>query len=182
MTNYQGQYVFKKSDKTMLMWTEEGELSPDFTTISPPTADHEWQNNEWVLPKVVYLAQLAEAKSYLLHQLTDKADRFKAQILVGYSQAEIDSFYRQEREAREWKVNNQAKTPMLSQIVESRPEIPSLAVLVEKIIEKADTFSAVMGGIIGKKQAIETQIELAKNNEELTACEQEIEQWQLANH
>ena len=46
MTNYQGQYVFKKSDKTMLMWTEEGELSPDFTTISPPTADHEWQNNE----------------------------------------------------------------------------------------------------------------------------------------
>lgn len=39
-----------------------------------------------------------------------------------------------------------------------------------------------MGGIIGKKQVIETQIELAKNNEELTACEQEIEQWQLANH
>lgn len=29
---------------------------------------------------------------------------------------------------------------MLSQIVENRPEVPSLAVLVEKVIEKADAF------------------------------------------
>ena len=70
---------------------------------------------------------------------------------------------------------------MLSQIVESRPEVPSLEVLVEKVIEKADAFSAVMGAIIGKKQAIETRIEFAKTNEELTACEQEINEWQLAN-
>ncbi|HEH9663737.1 DUF4376 domain-containing protein [[Haemophilus] felis] len=49
MANYQGQYVFRKSDKTMLMWTEEGELSPDFTVIPPPTADHEWSGESWVL-------------------------------------------------------------------------------------------------------------------------------------
>ncbi|WP_265331419.1 hypothetical protein [Pasteurella multocida] len=33
MANYQGQYVFRKSDKAMLMWTKEGELSPEFTAI-----------------------------------------------------------------------------------------------------------------------------------------------------
>lgn len=148
----------------------------------------QWQDSEWqyiaisspsgeITPEEPL--SLEQQKSNLMYQLMTKTDQLKAQILAGYSQAEIDSFYRQEREAREWQANNQAPTPMLSQIAESRPEIPSLAVLVEKVIEKADAFSAMMGAIIGKKQAIETQIELAKSSEELTACEQEIEQWQI---
>ena len=125
---------------------------------------------------------LAQRKESLIYKVVTKTDQLEAQVLAGYSKAEIASFYRQEAEARAWLADNQSPTPMLNEMVVKRPEIPSLSILVEKIIEKADTFSAVMGGIIGKKQAIETRIELAKNSEELTACEQEIEQWQLANH
>lgn len=49
MSNYQGQYVFRKSDKSILMWLENGELSDEFTAIPPPTSEHEWQDGQWVL-------------------------------------------------------------------------------------------------------------------------------------
>lgn len=49
MSNYQGQYVFRKSDKAILMWLENGELSDEFTAIPPPTSEHEWQDGQWVL-------------------------------------------------------------------------------------------------------------------------------------
>ena len=168
------------------VWVEEEQIH---CSGRRPSEVYHWdsQTKSWQTLTVEQQQQhqaelLRQQKAQLMTLLADKTDQLKAQILAGYSQAEIDSFYRQEREAREWKTNNQAPTPMLSQIVESRPEVPSLAVLVEKVIEKADAFSAVMGAIIGKKQAIETRIELAKNNEELTACEQEINEWQRANH
>ncbi|WP_227718422.1 hypothetical protein [Pasteurella multocida] len=51
---------------------------------------------------------------------------------------------------------------MLSQIVESRPEVPSLAVLVEKVIEKADAFSAVMGALSVKKKRLKPVLSLQK--------------------
>lgn len=158
---------------------KNGELA---LTSLRPSAYHQWQKNQWVLTEEKQAEQLADKRHILMQMLTDKTDQLKAQILAGYSQAEIESFYRQEREAREWLVDHNAPTPMLSQIAASRSEVPSLAVLVEKVIEKADAFSAVVGAIIGKKQAIEIRIEFAKNNEDLTACEQEINEWQLANH
>lgn len=51
MSNYQGQYVFRKSDKSILMWLENGELSEEFTIIPPPTSEHEWQDGQWVLSR-----------------------------------------------------------------------------------------------------------------------------------
>lgn len=51
MSNYQGQYVFRKSDKSILMWLENGELSEEFTAIPPPTSEHEWQDGQWVLSR-----------------------------------------------------------------------------------------------------------------------------------
>ncbi|MGX2951682.1 hypothetical protein ACWIUA_12425, partial [Ursidibacter sp. B-7004-1] len=142
---------------------------------------HTLENGEWVLTAENQQAQFEQHRIQLISKLSDQTDRLKSAILVGYPQAEIDSFYRQEREAREWLADNSTPTPMLSGIVASRPEIPNLAVLVEKVVEKANAFSAVMGAIIGKKQAVETRIEFAKTTDELTAIEQEIEKWQLPN-
>lgn len=118
-----------------------------------------------------------EKRTQLIHQIAEKTDRLKEQVLVGYPQAEIDSFYRQESEARAWVVDNNIATPMLSAIAENR-QIP-LSILAEKVIEKADLVSTIMGHIIGTRQGFEDRILTAKTLEELTACEQEIEQWQL---
>lgn len=180
--NNDGVVAISEDDYQHLINGAEFYFDDGVITIVPrPSLMHKWINNQWVLDDELVNTQLAQSRTQLIHRLTNKIDQLKAQILYGYSQAEIDSFYCQEREAREWLADNQAPTPMLSQIAEGRHDIPSLAVLVEKVIEKADAFSAVMGGIIGKKQDIEICIKLAKNSEELAACEQEINKWQLAN-
>ncbi|MGX3020929.1 hypothetical protein [Ursidibacter sp. B-7004-1] len=124
-------------------------------------------------------AQFERRCTQLISKLSDQTDRLKSAILVGYPQAEIDSFYRQEREARGWKEDNHYPTPMLTAIAENRG-VP-FEILVEKVIEKADQVAVVIGQIIGQRQAFEDRISLAKNNEELTAIEQEIEKWQPVN-
>lgn len=119
---------------------------------------------------------LERIKQDLVQKIADKTDLIKSQILVGYPQAEIDSFYRQEKEALAYQADPQADVPMLRAIAAQR-EMP-LDELVEKVLAKAALFAAVMGGIIGQRQALEDHILMAKNQAELTACEQEIEQWQ----
>ncbi|MBK1413357.1 hypothetical protein I6H79_00910 [Haemophilus influenzae] len=93
-------------------------------------------------------------------------------MLAGYPQTEIESFYRQEKEALAWQADNSTETPMLTQIAQNRG-------VVEKVIEKSAQFAVVIGIIIGQRQAFEDRLLALKTPEELTALEQEIEQWQF---
>ncbi|WP_256892392.1 hypothetical protein [Rodentibacter caecimuris] len=95
------------------------------------------------------------------------------QYLQGYSQAEIDSFYRQEREAR-----NELPEMILTEIFKGRDDLKNIEELKQKVIEKADLFAIVMGKLFAIKQNFETHIEQAQTLEELDQIEQEIEQWQ----
>ena len=116
-------------------------------------------------------------KENLLNALADKADAIKGELLAGYPQAEIDSFYRQEKEALAWQANNKADTPMLKQIARIR-NIP-FDVLVQKVIEKSEQFALAVGVIIGQRQAFEDRLLATKTLEELTALEKEIEEWKF---
>lgn len=98
-------------------------------------------------------------------------------MLAGYPQTEIESFYRQEKEALAWQADNSTETPMLTQIAQNRG-VP-FEILVEKVIEKSAQFAVVIGIIIGQRQAFEDRLLALKTPEELTALEQEIEQWQF---
>ena len=64
-----------------------------------PSQDHEWDGKAWVIPPEKQTALFAEQKESLIAQLASKTDALKAGLLVGYPQTEIDSFYRQEKEA-----------------------------------------------------------------------------------
>ncbi|MBS6673458.1 MAG: hypothetical protein KH259_05050 [Haemophilus paraphrohaemolyticus] len=97
--------------------------------------------------------------------------------MVGYPQTEIESFYRQEKEALAKQANPKAETPMLEQIARVRG-VP-LDLLIEKVIEKSNQFAVAIGIIIGKRQQFEDRLLALKTPEELTALEQEIEQWQF---
>lgn len=123
-------------------------------------------------------ALLAERKAKMLIEVAKKTDDFKAQYLVGYSQAEIDSFYRQEKEALAWRADNSAQTPMLTQIAKVRG-VP-FDILVRKVLEKSDQFAVAIGMIIGKRQAFEDRLVQANTLEELKQLELEVTQWQAS--
>lgn len=138
-----------------------------------PSAVHEWDGKAWVISPAKQTALLAERKTHLLNVIANKTDNFKAQYLIGYSQAEIDSFYRQEREAR-----NELPTMLLTEIFEGRDDLSSIEELKKKVIEKADLYAIIMGKLFAIKQGFEKHIEKAETAEQLDKIEQEINKWQ----
>ena len=141
----------------------------------PPSAAHELNLDKltWDISPEKMTALLAERKTHLLNVIANKTDNFKAQYLIGYSQAEIDSFYRQEREAR-----NELPTMLLTEIFEGRDDLSSIEELKKKVIEKADLFAIIMGKLFAIKQGFEKHIEQAETAEQLGKIEQEINKWQ----
>ncbi|MFC3113898.1 phage tail protein [Rodentibacter caecimuris] len=138
-----------------------------------PSPAHELKDGEWIISKTKITALITQRKTTLLQRIADKTDQFKMQYLQGYSQAEIDSFYRQEREAR-----NELPEMILTEIFKGRDDLKNIEELKQKVIEKADLFAIVMGKLFAIKQNFETHIEQAQTLEELDQIEQEIEQWQ----
>ncbi|MBF1226849.1 MAG: hypothetical protein HXM24_06075 [Haemophilus parainfluenzae] len=98
-------------------------------------------------------------------------------MLVGYPQTEIESFYRQEKEALAWKADNKADTPMLKQIARVRG-VP-FEILVEKVIEKASQFAVAIGVIIGQRQAFEDKLLALSSQKELDELKKKIEEWKF---
>ena len=116
-------------------------------------------------------------KENLLNTLADKADKIKNDLLAGYPQTEIESFYRQEKEALAWRADNNTETPMLKQVAMVRG-VP-FDVLVEKVIEKASQFAVAIGLIIGQRQAFEDRLLALSSQKELDALKKEIEEWKF---
>lgn len=142
-----------------------------------PSEFHEWNGAEWVISKEKQAALFADRKDKLLDKLANKADEIKSSLLVGYPQTEIESFYRQEKEALAWQADKNTDAPMLKQIARIR-NIP-FDVLVQKVLEKSGQFSLAIGVIIGQRQAFEDRLLALKTLEELTSLEKEIDEWKF---
>lgn len=138
-----------------------------------PSEAHEWNGSAWIISPEKMTALFMKRKEKLMILIADKTDNFKLQYLAGYSQAEIDSFYRQEREAR-----NELPLMLLTEIFEGRDDLKSIDELKHKVIEKADLFAIIMGKLFAIKQGFETRIENAQTAEELEQIELEIDKWQ----
>ena len=144
-----------------------------------PSAAHELNLDTltWEISPEKQTALFAQRKEGLLNKLADKADQLKNSLLAGYPQTEIESFYRQEKEALAWQTDHNTPIPMLSQIARVRG-VP-LDILISKVIEKSAKFAVAIGIIIGQRQAFEDRLVALKTPDDLTALEQEIEQWQF---
>lgn len=143
-----------------------------------PSPFHQLVEGKWVISDENLTALLNDQKDELIDVLAKKTDRLKNALLIGYPQAEIDSFYRQEAEAKAYKANPQANTPMLRQIAENRGI--EFEELVEKVLEKAQQFANVIGSVIGIRQGFEDRILAAQTQEELEQIEKEVGAWQLS--
>lgn len=131
----------------------------------------------WEISAEKQVELFIDKKNRLLATLANKADALKSGLLIGYPQTEIESFYRQEKEALAWKADNKAETPMLKQIAIVRG-VP-FDVLVEKVIEKASQFAVAIGVIIGKRQAFEDRLLALSSQKELDELKKEIEEWKF---
>lgn len=142
--------------------------------VEPAPSDyHELKNGKWEISPENLTALLNQKKNELLQLIASKADNFTKQYLVGYSDSEIKSFYRQEREAR-----GELPEMLLTEIFEGRDDLQNIADLKKKVIEKADLFAIIMGKLFAIKQNFEKHIEQAETLEQLEKIEQEINQWQ----
>ena len=158
------------------VWVENGEIRCSGKAPSELYV-FDRETKQFVISKEKQKALFSKEKEALLNRLANKADDIKTSLLVGYPQTEIESFYRQEKEALAWKADNKADTPMLKQVARVRG-VP-FDVLVEKVIENASQFAVAIGLIIGQRQAFEDRLLATKTLEELTALEKEIEEWKF---
>lgn len=161
-----------------VVWEENGIIQ---CSGRSPSAYHVFNldTKKWVISPAKMTTLFAEQKESLIAQLANKTDTLKAGLLVGYPQTEIDSFYRQEKEALAWQADHNAETPMLKQIALLRGV--SFEILVQKVIEKSEMFAMVIGAIIGQRQQLEDRILTATKPEELETIKNEVEAWQLPN-
>lgn len=158
------------------VWIEDGKIKCSGKAPSPFHV-FSMATKSFELSKEKQTALFTQQKESLLNKLADKADQLKNGLLTGYPQTEIESFYRQEKEALAWQADHSTPTPMLSQIARVRG-VP-LDMLISKVIEKSAQFAVAIGIIIGQRQAFEDRLLALKTPEELTSLEQEIEQWQF---
>ena len=156
------------------VWIEDGKIKCSGKAPSPSHVFN-MATKSFELSKEKQTALLAQQKEGLLNKLADKADQLKNSLLAGYPQTEIESFYRQEKEALAWQADHNIPTPMLAQIARIRG-VP-LDMLISKVIEKSAQFAVAIGIIIGQRQAFEDRLLALKMPDDLTALEQEIEAW-----
>ena len=164
----------EKRNHGCLLIVESGMIK---VTTPRPTPQHDWNGSDWIISKEKQDALFIKEKEALLNRLANKADEIKTSLLVGYPQTEIESFYRQEKEALAWQADNKVDTPMLKQIARVRG-VP-FEVLVEKVIEKASQFAVAIGVIIGQRQAFEDRLLALSSQKELDALKKEIEEWKF---
>lgn len=90
-----------------------------------------------------------------------------AAVKAGYPDAEVESWSKQESEARAYVADNTAATPLLTALSTAR-EVP-LPDLAARVIEKADLFATASGEIIGTRQRCEDLIMAATSSDAVTA-------------
>ena len=174
--DHRGTYYSKETGEKV-EHTALGELPDNLTALAPLTEPCKWNGTEWVKDEVKIASLFTQRKETLLTTLANKADKLKSGLLVGYPQTEIESFYRQEKEALAKQANPKAETPMLEQIARVRG-VP-LDLLIEKVIEKSSQFAVAIGIIIGKRQQFEDRLMTIETLEALEQLEQEVNEWQF---
>lgn len=108
---------------------------------------------------VVAVPPLADVKAEKLAELSAACSARMDVVKAGYPPEEIQSWPKQEAEARAYLADNTAATPLLSAMAAARSI--GLADLAARVIAKADAFAEASGAIIGKRQKYEDAVSAA---------------------
>lgn len=113
-----------------------------------------------------------DVKALKLEEINTAADSAISKIVSTYPEKEIDSFGKQELEARAYLKNPESPTPFLSILAKTRGI--ALPDLVNKVILKADKFSILSARIIGQRQALEDKLKICTTIDEVKAITVDI--------
>ena len=101
----------------------------------------------------LYSFHPADYREKKLKEVREACERELNAIKASYPESEVQSWYKQEIEAREYISNPQANIPLITRLANTRNiAIPDLA---SRIIQKADAYTEAMGILLGKRQALE---------------------------
>lgn len=98
-------------------------------------------------------------RSWKLEQIKAACERDLKVLRAQYPESEVLSWYKQEEEARAFQADSTASTPLINGIAAERGI--TRAELVDRIIQKADSYTAAIGALLGKRQALEDQLDAA---------------------
>lgn len=108
---------------------------------------------------------LDELKAAKLNEINAICEKSIAVLRAGYPDSEVLSWSKQENEARAFVADANAATPLLDALATARGI--GKADLAGRVIAKADTFAALSGALIGKRQGLEDQIAAATTKDVL---------------
>jgi|SRR5438067_881600 len=115
-------------------------------------------------PPALTLDQIKAAK---LAEMSSKFSSAMGAIKAGYPPEEIESWSKQEAEARTYVADNKANTPLLSAMAKARDI--AVADLSIRVIANADAWTTISGALIGKRQSYEDQVAAARDIETVAA-------------
>lgn len=98
-------------------------------------------------------------KNYLISKLNEEYSYRLHRLLSNTTQEEKETWIKQEQEARNYLLDNNAYTPLIDAMLISRTDHTKES-LVNKILEKAENYSIEVGKLLGEKQAKEKEITL----------------------
>lgn len=138
-----------------------------------PTPFHVWQpeKREWTLSKAAEKQAFQAAQTAKIAELSQTAQSFinQATGTDKLPEFEVQSWALQAAEAKAWAQNPEAATPILDQIAAARG-VPA-DVLKQAALRKTQAYEALTALVAGQRQALQTQIELAKSLDDLNAIE-----------
>lgn len=109
-------------------------------------------------------ATFQEVKQLKLDELNRSFEYKVGIIKSSYSLSEVQTWDKQETEARNYLLDTTVQTPLLSALAAARGIL--LGDLVSKVIVKADSFTNAIGTLIGIRQKLEKEIIAATTIEE----------------
>jgi antitoxin component HigA of HigAB toxin-antitoxin module len=90
-----------------------------------------------------------------------------ASLQASYPESEVLSWDKQEREARAFKADPASSVPLIANLAAVRGI--SVSDLADRIIQKADAYTAAIGQALGRRQKLEDQLNLMTKWEEMEA-------------
>ncbi len=161
----EGNQVLKEECQKLI---NEGKVRPTLKYFLQLAAE------EWEEPEVDMNQYVDFIKPILLEKVNKEFDKAMSLITKTYPEHEQKTWNQQELEALAYKADPEnAEIPLLKQISVTRGI--SLEVLVDKVIEKAIAYKAIVGTAIGHRQKAEDMITNITTIEELNKVITELE-------
>lgn len=133
------------------------EVSEDIFRKTIDEQDGIWSLVDGAIVKLPFPAPtLAELKKSKLAEINADFNKATEPITSGIPDIELKSWQKQEDEARAYIANNSSITPLIDALALSRSV--NKAELVSRIIAKADLFAGISGTLIGRRQALEDEL------------------------